>query len=160
MKQSFPKTMSLVVGKSGKHELHNKWVVAAFEYVMDAIAWCEQCNEYGTWIAKMAEESFKEKTRYEMALYCDPDVATRNVLLIEPLSQFRWALQGSPGQMEEWEEEFEKEFPEGDWFYYHRRELSLLLNPYDDQVCSSLYEEQIEYKVVRVVLDPKEPYYP
>lgn len=153
------KVMHVVLGSSGKHELFTKWVVAVFEDGIDAIRWCEKCNEYGQWLSRMTEEAGHEKARYDRYLYEDPDVSEEEMWASRKGAQFCWAIDGSPGQMEEWEEEFEAAHPGGEWFYYHRRELSLMLNPYDEQVYHSRHETKIKYKVVRAILNPDIPFF-
>jgi hypothetical protein len=145
MKQRHPKMMSLVVGTAGLHEMESRWVVAAFEDGMQAIDWCEKCNEYGKWIAEMEEMAFRDPEK--------PDYEN------DKRPQWQWAVEGSFAQQDADEAEFEKEYPTGDWDYFHRREAALMLNPYDDQA----YENRshyIRYAVVRVVFNPEGPYYP
>jgi hypothetical protein len=133
----------IVMGASGKWELYDKWIVAAFTDRQKADDLCRKCNYYGKWLSGMVEQSFEEE-RYI------PDLGVCQ-------SQFTWAIEGSPGQFEAWEQEFFAEHPDStkdDWCQYYRTELAWMLNPHDTTtVLWSMYERNIEYKVVEVPLD-------
>lgn len=153
----------VVMCTAGLHEMYGEWPVATFTNAMDAGEWCRRANEYGAWMVEMKERDWEESQQIDRAMYSETMMteeeyceAYRN----EPSTQYDWATHGSPGQMDEWEEEFEKKYPGGDWDYYWARELSLMLNPYDDHAYWARNERRIEYKVVEILLNPKRPYFP
>lgn len=155
-------TMHIVMCSAGLHELYGEWPVAVFTDPLAARDWCDHANEYGAWMMEMNENDWKEQVQIEHVEHdesmSDEEYfeASRN----EPSTQYEWAIHGSPGQVDEWEEEFEEKHPGGDWDYYWAREVSLLLNPYDDRAYWARNESYIEYKVVDILLDPERPYFP
>lgn len=126
----------VVMCTAGKYELFEERPVASFTNREDAQTWCDRANEYGKWMADRAIES-RDEGRYRSSTQ----------------TQYDWAIEGSPGQLEQWRAELDSELSDWDWFQYYTRELSLMLNPYDDQVYSACYEIAIKYTVVEVPAD-------
>jgi len=155
-------TMHIVMCSAGLHEMYGEWPVAVFTNPMDAHDWCDKANEYGQWMVEMAEKDFKEEDTIPRVERTEEmtDEEFLDACEQEPTTQYDWALFGSPGQMDEWEREFKEKHPGGDWTYYWVRELSLLLNPYDERAFWARNERRVKYKVVEVLLDPKEPFFP
>jgi hypothetical protein len=154
--------LHIVMCTAGLHEIYGEWPVAVFTDPLSARDWCDKANVYGAWMAKMTEKHWEDEAKVERVPFEEGDDWDEYSELAcqEPSSQYHWALHGSPGQEEAWEEEFEEQHPEGDWCYYQARELSLILNPYDEKAYWARDERRIEYKVVELLLDPDRPYFP
>jgi hypothetical protein len=152
----------IVMCTAGLHELYGEWPVAAFTHPELAQEWCDRANEYGVWMEKMVEEHWKDETRilrFERTDDMDDDEYLDGCDR-EPSSQYHWALHGSPGQMQQWEDEYDEAHPDGDWLEHYVRELSLILNPYDERAYHALYERRVRYKVVARLTDVEGPYFP
>jgi hypothetical protein len=155
-------TVHVVMCSAGLHETYGEWPIAVFTDPFKARDWCDRANEYGAWMVEMRDRNDKEQSQIDRVTYDDSmtDDEYIEACIGEPVTQYEWALFGSPGQQDQWEEEFEKNHPGGDWDYFWPRELSLMLNPYDERAFWARNERRIKYEVVEMLLDPDRPYFP
>ena len=151
----------IVMGSSGKHELDNRWIVASFTSRAKADEWCDRCNYYGEWVARMEEEAFGEQNQIDRERNSDNiDWSDDDAVDALPLAQWEWAVQGTfIQQKERMVEVLGEDFSDNQYRDFISKEwtdMGWMLNPYDPQIYPNL-SMSIRYEVIEVEEDPPLP---